>query len=622
MRLSSTTQRLLVKSPRVFAITILLILFTVSSFPVFLDDLTPKEKVKIEYLKRLSSLEKELKVLETAIEKGKNHRELQLQFRKCRLEYKKIAYAIDYFNPYQARLLNGPALQRTEEDNPQTIIEPQGFQVLEEYLFNNKDGKFRQSALQQTRNIAKTVRWLINEPDLQYKFNDDVIFQALRAAIIRLASMGISGFDSPIAQNSLPESEAVITAINTCLSFYKSTLVKKDSALAGRYSRTAAAAQRMLRSQSFAGFDRLTFIKEYANPLFKYITAIRDTLGVESHTGLMPVNPSAGTLTDPAFFNTDFFSPNERYRITKERVELGKLLFNDAMLSGTKNRSCASCHKANLAFTDGVSTPLALDEKTFLPRNTPTLWNSVFQTRQFFDSRTTTLENQLSDVVHNSKEMQGSLQEMIPALKTHPTYASLFSAAYKNETETITQYNIANAIASYIRTLVATDTRFDRYLRGEGSRLTNEEKSGFNLFMGKAKCGTCHYFPLFNGLVPPDFNETESEVLGVPQTRDTIRPVLDPDLGKYNFTKSEVHRHAFKTPTLRNIELTAPYMHNGVFQTLEEVMIFYNKGGGAGLHIAPPNQTLPPDKLGLTQKEINNIITFMKALTDEAVKGK
>ena len=95
--------------------------------------------------------------------------------------------------------------------------------------------------------------------------------------------------------------------------------------------------------------------------------------------------------------------------------------------------------------------------------------------------------------------------------------------------------------------------------------------------MGKAICGTCHFLPLFNGLVPPAFTETESEVLGVPKTKNKKNAILDPDTGKYDFTKASVHKYAFKTPTLRNIELTAPYMHNGVFNTLEEVLEFYNK---------------------------------------------
>ena len=116
--------------------------------------------------------------------------------------------------------------------------------------------------------------------------------------------------------------------------------------------------------------------------------------------------------------------------------------------------------------------------------------------------------------------------------------------------------------------------------------------------------------------VPPAFTETESEVLGVPQTNSKKNNSLDKDLGKYDFTKATVQKHSFKTPTLRNIELTAPYMHNGVFNTLEQVMRFYNNGGGAGLNIAPDNQTLPANKLNLTKKEIAAIISFMKTLTD------
>jgi cytochrome c peroxidase len=133
--------------------------------------------------------------------------------------------------------------------------------------------------------------------------------------------------------------------------------------------------------------------------------------------------------------------------------------------------------------------------------------------------------------------------------------------------------------------------------------------------MGKAKCGTCHFMPLFNGLVPPNFNETDSEVLGVPASLK--KPYqLDIDSGKYYFTKSAVHLHAFKIPTLRNIVLTAPYMHNGVYKSLEEVIDFYNNGGGKGLNIAPSNQTLPFEKLSLTKKEKKEIISFLHTLTD------
>jgi cytochrome c peroxidase len=193
----------------------------------------------------------------------------------------------------------------------------------------------------------------------------------------------------------------------------------------------------------------------------------------------------------------------------------------------------------------------------------------------------------------------------------------MFATAYPEVKEPVSVYTIANAIASYLRSLQAMNTKFDQYMRDEPVTLTASEKNGFNLFMGKAKCGTCHFMPLFNGLTPPLFSETESEVIGVPTSAK--KPfTLDADSGKYYFTKSVVHLHAFKTPTLRNIALTGPYMHNGIYKTLEEVIDFYNDGGGKGLGIAPHNQTLPFDKLKLSKAEKKDIIHFLRALTDTA----
>jgi cytochrome c peroxidase len=152
--------------------------------------------------------------------------------------------------------------------------------------------------------------------------------------------------------------------------------------------------------------------------------------------------------------------------------------------------------------------------------------------------------------------------------------------------------------------------------------LSEPARRGFNLFMGKAACGTCHFAPVFNGTVPPDYEDSESEVLGVPAAPVWKDAAIDPDMGRIANRRAAEHapfnQYAFKTPTLRNIALTAPYMHNGVYQTLEEVMQFYNVGGGAGIGIVLPNQTLPPDPLGLSKREIRDIIVFMEALTDTA----
>ncbi len=575
------------------------------------------QKLDQYYLQQLQVLKQKLKALQQSCQNKNSLQVLQKQFKNARLSYKEIAILTEYFNVYETKYLNGPALKRVEEDNPHDIVEPQGFQVVEEKLFGSKHANYA-AVSADINNMLQTVDRLINEPDRMYKFRDERVFDALRAATLRIITLGISGFDSPIAQYSIPEAASTLQGMQAIVDLYRSEINKKEPRLYTKLSQKLIAAKQFLlnNKSSFNQFDRLKFITQYANPISNSIVATRLELGFAMPKERRPVNPDAFNIFDTRAFDVRFFSPNERYQPTPERIELGRRLFHDPILSGTKDRSCGSCHQPQKAFTDGLPKALAIDNKTSLSRNTPGLWNTVFQTRQFFDSRTSTLENQLSAVVHNPSEMKGSLEQSIPLLKEHPVYAKLFAQAYANDKDVITQYNIANAIASYIRSLVALNARFDQYMRGDKTKLSTAEKNGFNLFMGKAKCGTCHFLPLFNGLVPTEFTETESEVLGVPATNNKKQAVLDSDKGKFGFTNATIHQFSFKTPTLRNITLSAPYMHNGVFATLEEVLEFYNNGGGSGLNIAPETQTLPADKLNLTEKEMKEIIAFMKALTD------
>jgi cytochrome c peroxidase len=175
---------------------------------------------------------------------------------------------------------------------------------------------------------------------------------------------------------------------------------------------------------------------------------------------------------------------------------------------------------------------------------------------------------------------------------------------------------LQKALGAYTRSLPLFRSRFDAFMKGDANALDKEGQKGFNLFMGKAKCGTCHFMPLFNGVVPPAFTRMESEVLGVPlQAKPPY--TLDTDEGKHSYTLSPVHLYSFKTPTVRNSAATAPYMHNGVFPSLEEVMDFYNRGGGIGLGLIVENQTLPATKLDLTAEEQQALIKFLTALSDE-----
>ncbi|MEP7377573.1 MAG: cytochrome c peroxidase [Chitinophagaceae bacterium] len=579
--------------------------------------LSINEKVDKYFEQQLGYVTITIKNLRLSCQKKAPVKILRQQFFSSRLAYKKLAVLSEYFNVYETKFINGPAVPRVEEDNPDHIIPSQGYQAIEQLLYSPWNASSYKEIEILTAGIQEMMTRLKNEPDRMFKFRDELLFDALKSTVTRLVTLGITGFDSPVSSNSLQEAKATLKGMQAVLKFYKEELDKRDGNIYNELNGTIIGAINYLSAHNdFNQFDRLAFIVKYANAIAAKIKKAGNALGIANSNGLAPVSRDVNTIFEKDAFDIRFFTPDKEYLATAERIELGKQLFYDPILSSTKNRSCASCHKPELAFTDGLKTALSVDNKKYLIRNTPTLLNSVFQTRQFWDSREDILENQLNNVVHNAEEMSGSLPQSANDLKNDPHYNALFKKAYEGETEPISAFNIANAISSYVRSLQSLNSRFDQYIRGDQKQLSANEKNGFNLFTGKAKCGTCHFVPLFNGLVPPEFSETESEVLGVPQTKEKIKATIDPDSGKYNFTKSIIHRYAFKIPTVRNIELTAPYMHNGVFSTLDEVMEFYNNGGGKGLKIAPENQTLPFDKLNLSKKEIADIISFMKSLTD------
>ena len=214
----------------------------------------------------------------------------------------------------------------------------------------------------------------------------------------------------------------------------------------------------------------------------------------------------------------------------------------------------------------------------------------------------------------NPNEFNLSTKEITARITQQEAYKSLIAKSFPDKKE-ITPFEIRNAIASYVRSLMPFNAKIDNYFKGKVA-LTKEEENGFNLFAGKAKCASCHFIPLYNGTVPPWYNNSESEVIGVPKYINWKNAVVDSDLGRYNTNKIEQFRFSFKTPTIRNIEKTAPYMHNGVYTNLEDVLKFYELGGGNGIRMQLEFQTLPFDNLKLTDKEKKDIILFMKTLTD------
>jgi cytochrome c peroxidase len=302
-------------------------------------------------------------------------------------------------------------------------------------------------------------------------------------------------------------------------------------------------------------------------------------------------------------------------------VALGRQLFHETRLSGDGQRACSSCHLPEKAFTDGLPVNRSRGGAP-LSRNTPTVINSGAQLGVFADLRTTYLEDQVTDVIENVDEMHGDLGSIALTLSRDSTLARQFRNAFRENGSSadsaVTAARIRSALAAYQRSLTRINSPVDRALRGDAAALPYEARRGFNVFVGKGKCATCHFLPLTNGTVPPMYQKSEVEVLGTPSRAVTAGGTIDPDEGRYRITRAEPHRYAFRTPSLRNVALTAPYMHNGAYPTLESVIDFYNRGGGAGIGIALDHQTLPPDPLNLTDDDVASLVAFMRALTDTA----
>jgi cytochrome c peroxidase len=245
--------------------------------------------------------------------------------------------------------------------------------------------------------------------------------------------------------------------------------------------------------------------------------------------------------------------------------------------------------------------------------------NSGLQVGSFADLRTTFLEDQITDVVQNAAEMHGQLPATARLLAGDSIMAARFVRAFpapRAADSLVTPARIQAALAAFLRSLSYLNAPVDRALRGDTAALPLDARQGFNVFVGKGRCASCHFLPLTNGTVPPMYQRSEVEVLGVPSRAVTSAATLDSDPGRFAISRAEPHRRAFRTPSLRNVALTAPYMHNGAYATLESVLDFYERGGGVGLGLDVPNQTLPPDRLKLSARERQQLIAFMRALTD------
>lgn len=588
------------------AIVLLIVVFSYTILSCVQHSLVPEKAIEKVLLQQIDSFAEAKDQLLIAVKSGNDAKHLQQLFLQTRIAYKKIEWAAEYFLPPVSKSVNGAPVEEIERYDG-VVFPPAGLQVIEQYLFPNYDTSKKKEIIEQLDRLQTSCdkyKSYFTHIDI---FNWQVL-DAAKLEVFRILTLGISGFDAPIAQNSIRESATSLRNVKNALAYY--AVKEHDDSLSQLFDK---AIQYLDAPTDFNDFNRANFITQYANPLTKGITALEVQLKMHPAKYNRLLNQNASTLFDTDAFNVNSYVFDQYSFVTKEKIELGKMLFSDPILSGNGKRSCQSCHQPGKAFTDGVAKNMNIKGDNFIRRNTPTLLNAALQPFQFDDIRVISLEDQAAAVIENPEEMHGSVSKATKQLWQDKKYREMFARAFpKKDRTSIDSFEVLNAIGSYIRTLVALNSRFDEYMRGNKAAMTEEEVAGFNIFMGKAKCGTCHYMPLFNGAFPPMYTQMETETIGVPQTATGHE--IDTDMGRYNIIKRPSQMHSFKVTTVRNAALTAPYMHNGVFTTLEEVVDFYNKGGGAGLGMKLDNQTLPTDKLNLTEKESTELVAFIKSL--------
>jgi len=293
-------------------------------------------------------------------------------------------------------------------------------------------------------------------------------------------------------------------------------------------------------------------------------------------------------------------------KLTPERIALGKLLYFDTRLSSTNKVSCATCHHPQRGWTDLVPVPKAVGVNgAVVPRNSPVVLNTAYQNRQFWDGRARTLEEQALGPISADVEMNMPLKKLLPKLNKIKGYQKLFKEAYPESNGTITKEYLAKAIASFERTVLSTTSPFDRFAMGESDAIDAQAKRGFALFKGKAHCTDCH----------DKFNFTDGSFHNIGLRDGELH---GKELGRYNVKHRATWYGVMKTPTLRDITKSAPYMHDGSVKTLTEATYICANGGRYSKNVKNLSTYIKNRKLN--EQEIADIVAFMKTLTGEDMK--
>jgi cytochrome c peroxidase len=530
---------------------------------------------------------------------------------ETRVSYKKIEFYLAFHYPeYVNEHINGAPLLHIEKSGTSPVVlTPEGLQVLDELVFSDDAVTEKAQILALAKKLDSNYKLLFDSLNAKNTAKGNV--SAMRLQLVRMYSLGLTGFDTPGSLNAIAEAKASLQGMKAFFIENYSSHIDITALFDGTLSY-------LDKSDSFETLDRLEIFRKYIDPLYKKLGDIEPGGEPEFIKQTTAWNAESKSIFGNDFLNPYFFTDLKEGEDSAQLRKLGEALFYDTAISGDGKMNCASCHQPGKAFADGISKSLSNVQGKTVLRNAPTLVNAVYADRFFYDLRAFTLEQQAEHVIFNPDEFNTAYSAILKKLGDSPKYAAQFKEVFGKGP--VTREKFSKALASYVLSLRSFNSSFDKYIRGESDEISQDVKNGFNLFMGKANCATCHFVPTFAGLVPPLYSENESEILGVLADPKAKQPKLDSDEGRWSNTiLSEyawIYEKSFKTNTVRNAGLTAPYFHNGAYSTLEEVIDFYNNGGGGGVGLNVSNQTLSADPLDLTAKEKQELIAFINSLND------
>lgn len=546
------------------------------------------------------------------------------QIRKARLALKGIDFWLRYLEPVMYKKINGPLPVEWETEVFEKFERPYkregaGLTLAELYLDEKEIIKDSLLHLIQASIDAKNT---FQADSITRNLNTyHHFFLANRLFLLNLAALYTTGFECPEPANIIPELKYMLESVKDIYTSYDqnfSTYAVKPAYLR-LYDSTIAFIDKQPKDAET--FDHFNFIKNYINPLFALNQQmIREYKVYSTSYNDFTLNDNCNSIFDKTLYkgqNTNglFYGVNDANALS-ELKNVGRLLFYDPILSGNNQRSCASCHKPTEYFNDtATTTNLNFDNRHFLLRNTPTLVNAIYNHLLMLDGKHISLEGQARDVTSNPDEMGSTPDDILKKVLSCPDYNEAFKRLLKFTPgyKAINFYHLASAITTYYSDFSKYYSPFDKAMNNHAV-LSKEAEAGFNIFMSKAQCATCHFVPLFNGVKPP-YVGSEFEVIGVPE--DTTFKTINNDSGRYKINAAKETLHAFRTGSIRNAQFTKPYMHNGIFKTLEEVIDFYDAGGGVGKGLAVDNQTLSSDSLRLTGAEKKALIAFINSLNED-----